>query len=62
MSDKRDIHFTDERKQKAFHGEGYVLHDGRVVSNNSNVDHLPPIPQGVRTESNDQRESILLFK
>ena len=62
MSDKRDIHFTDERKQKPFQGEGHVLHDGRVVFNNSHVDHLPPIQQGVRTESNDQRNRILLYK
>ena len=58
MSDKRDIYFTDERKQKAFQGEGYVLHNGRVVSNSQNLDHLPPIPHGVRTESNDQRKKI----
>ncbi len=56
MSDKRDIYFTDERKQKAFEGDGYVLHDGRVVPNNQNSDHLPPIPQGARTESTDQRK------
>ncbi len=55
MSDKRDIYFSDERKQKAFQGEGYVLHDGRIVSNNQNSDHLPPIPHGAKTESNDQR-------
>lgn len=55
MSDKRDIYFTDDRKQKAFEGEGYVLHDGRIVSNNQMSEHLPPIPHGVRTESSDQR-------
>ncbi len=58
MSDKRNIYFTDERKQKAFQGEGYVLHDGRVISNNQTSDHLPPIPHGARTESNDQRKQI----
>ncbi|CAF4130733.1 unnamed protein product [Rotaria sp. Silwood2] len=58
VSDKRDIYFTDERKQKAFQGEGYVLHDSRVVHNNQNTDHLPPIPQGARTESNDQRPKV----
>ncbi|CAF3645496.1 unnamed protein product [Rotaria sp. Silwood1] len=60
VSDKRDIYFTDERKQKAFQGEGYVLHDSRIVHNNQNNDHLPPIPQGARTESNDQRPKIPL--
>ena len=44
------------RKQKAFQGEGYVLHDGSIVYNNQTIDHLPPIPHGVRTESNDQRK------
>ncbi|CAF1373176.1 unnamed protein product [Adineta steineri] len=58
VSDKRDIYFTDERKQKAFHGEGYVLHDSRIVQTNQNIDHLPPIPQGVKTESNDQRPKV----
>jgi len=59
VSDKRNIYFTDERKQKAFQGEGYVLHDGRVISNNNQTpDHLPPIPHGARTESNDQRKQI----
>ncbi len=60
VSDKRDIYFTDERKQKAFQGEGYVLHDGRTVSSNQNPDHLPPIPHGARTESNDQRNYIFI--
>lgn len=31
LTDKRDVVFTDGRKAQAFHGDGYVLHDGRVV-------------------------------
>lgn len=54
MSDKRDIYFTDDRKQKAFQGDGYVLHDSRIVHNNPNNERLPPIPHGAKTETNDQ--------
>ena len=56
MSDKREVYFTNEQKQKAFQGEGYVLHDGSIVHNNQNTDHLPPIPHGAKTESSDQRK------
>ncbi|CAF1338075.1 unnamed protein product [Rotaria sordida] len=58
VSDKRETYFTDERKQKAFQGEGYVLHDSRIVHNNQNTDSLPPIPQGAKIESNNQRPKI----
>ena len=59
VTDKRDIYFTDERKRKAFQGEGHVLHDGRSVP--SQQETLPPssIPHGVRTESSDQRKSTV---
>jgi hypothetical protein len=56
VSDKRDVYFTDEHKQKSFHGEGHVLHDSRIIHNNQHIDHLPPIPHGVKTESHDQRK------
>ncbi|CAF1220465.1 unnamed protein product [Adineta ricciae] len=58
VSDRREVYFTDDRKQKAFHGEGYVLHDSRVVHSNQTTDHLPPIPHGAKTESNDQRPKV----
>ncbi|CAF0921480.1 unnamed protein product [Rotaria sordida] len=58
VSDKRETYFTDERKQKAFQGEGYVLHDSRIVHNNQNTVNLPPIPQGAKIESNNQRPKI----
>ena len=49
ITDKRDIHFTDQRHNIAFHGEGHVLHDGRVVN-----DHSLPL-SSIKTESNEQR-------
>ena len=57
VTDKRDIYFTDERKLKAFQGEGHVLHDGRSVQNQQETQPHSSIPQGVRTESSDQRKS-----
>ncbi|UJR13873.1 hypothetical protein I4U23_000881 [Adineta vaga] len=58
VSDKRDIYFTDERKSKAFHGEGYVLHDSRIIPSNQTTSPLPPIPHGVKIETNDQRPKV----
>ena len=57
VTDKRDIYFTDERKLKAFQGEGHVLHDGRTVQSQQETKPHASVPHGVRTESSDQRTS-----